>query len=249
LGRKDGVLEREREMESELEPETQVDEVSAGAEEMTNIIVDENSSTLDATDIKDVEFDENAQVAVECSPEKQDLDENRPSSKHSDGEDEPLGGDAGNDEVGDNDTENDDDALGTSVTQLVEERIEQLESRRISKKAEKKSRKPLEIAELLEKKQASTALDWEEGAAAQPMRLEGVRRGSTTLGYFNVDANNTITRTLSAPALRRDHGSPQVLAVHSNYIAIGMSRGVVLVVPSKYSAHNADNMDAKVTFC
>ncbi|KAL6290586.1 hypothetical protein ACE6H2_008096 [Prunus campanulata] len=106
--------------------------------------------------------------------------------------------------------------------------------------------KPLEIAEELEKKQASTALHWEEGAAAQPMRLEGVRRGSTTLGYFNVDANNPITRTLSAPALRRDHGSPQVLAVHSNYIAIGMARGAILVIPSKYSAHNADIMDAKM---
>lgn len=251
LGRKDEVLERER----EVEQVSQVDEVSAGnaGEEL-----DENSTNLDATDVRDNELDENVRVSEEGPPEEEDLDENSPSSKHRDVEDEQhLGGIDDNDEVGDNDNDkdgddhfdDDDDALGTSITQLVEERIGQLESRRISKKAEKKSRKPLEIAEELEKKQASTALDWEEGAAAQPMRLEGVRRGSTTLGYFNVDAKNTITRTLSAPALRRDHGMPQVLGVHSNYIAIGMSRGVVLVVPSKYSPYNADNMDAKVTFC
>ncbi|KAJ6878484.1 hypothetical protein NC652_032103 [Populus alba x Populus x berolinensis] len=44
---------------------------------------------------------------------------------------------------------------------------------------------------------------------------------------------------------RRDHGSPQVLAVHLNYIAVGMSKGVIVVVPSRYSSHNDDNMDAK----
>ena len=108
--------------------------------------------------------------------------------------------------------------------------------------------KPLELAEELEKKHASTGLHWEEGAAAQPMRLEGVRRGSTTLGYFDIDEDNAITRTISSQAFRRDHGSPQALAVHTNYIAIGMSKGVILVVPSKYSGYNADHMDPKVTF-
>ena len=135
----------------------------------------------------------------------------------------------------------------SDVTELVEERLGQLESKMGSKRTEKKPRlKPLELAEELEKSQASTGLHWEEGAAAQPMRLEGVRRGSTTLGYFEIDNNNTITRTISSPAFKRDHGSPQVLAVHLNFIAVGMSRGVVMVVPSKYSAYNADNMDAKV---
>ncbi|KAL5572209.1 hypothetical protein UlMin_021806 [Ulmus minor] len=134
------------------------------------------------------------------------------------------------------------------IDELVEQTIEKLESRMISKREEKKSKsplKPLELAEELEKKHASTGLHWEEGAAAQPMRLEGVRRGSTTLGYFDVDADNTISRTISSQAFRRDYGSPQVLAVHANYIAIGMARGVIVVVPSKYSAHNADEMDAK----
>ncbi|EXC13672.1 Vacuolar protein sorting-associated protein 8-like protein [Morus notabilis] len=143
-----------------------------------------------------------------------------------------------------------DNAGSTSdIDELVEEIIGQLESRRSSERPEKKMRsrlKPLELAEELEKKQASTGLHWEEGAAAQPMRLEGVRRGSTTLGYFDVAANNTITRTISSQAFRRDYGSPQTLAVHANYIAVGMARGVIVVVPSKYSAHNADEMDAKM---
>ncbi|XP_021822648.1 uncharacterized protein LOC110764050 isoform X1 [Prunus avium] len=259
LLRKDRVWERER--ERELEETSQGIEVSAGnaPEEVKNVSFDENLTNLDANDVKDNEFNNNVEVVEECQPEIQDIDENSSGSKHSDSEEERLGdgGGGGNDNDGEgggggddddnNDRDSDDDGeLGSSITQLVEERIGQLESRRISKKAEKKLQKPLEIAEELEKKQASTALHWEEGAAAQPMRLEGVRRGSTTLGYFNVDANNPITRTLSAPALRRDHGSPQVLAVHSNYIAIGMARGAILVIPSKYSAHNADIMDAKM---
>ncbi|BBG97708.1 transducin family protein / WD-40 repeat family protein, partial [Prunus dulcis] len=258
LLRKGRVWERER----ELEETSQGIEVSAGnaPEEVKNVSFDENLTNLDANDVEDNEFNNNVEVVEECQPEIQDIDENSPGSKHSDSEEERLGdgggggndndgegGGGGDDDDNNNDRDsNDDGELGSSITQLVEERIGQLESRRISKKAEKKLQKPLEIAEELEKKQASTALHWEEGAAAQPMRLEGVRRGSTTLGYFNVDANNPITRTLSAPALRRDHGSPQVLAVHSNYIAIGMARGAVLVIPSKYSAHNADIMDAKM---
>ncbi|KAE8671209.1 vacuolar protein sorting-associated protein 8-like protein isoform X3 [Hibiscus syriacus] len=119
----------------------------------------------------------------------------------------------------------------------------------ISQKAENNSRstmKPLELAEELEKKQASTGLHWEEGAAAQPMRLEGVKRGSTTLGYFYVEANNTITRTLSSQAFRSDHGSPQVLAVHLKFIAVGMTKGVIILVSRKYSTHHSDSMDSKM---
>ncbi|KAI3830233.1 hypothetical protein L1987_04369 [Smallanthus sonchifolius] len=101
----------------------------------------------------------------------------------------------------------------------------------------------LQFAEELEKKHAFTGMHWEEGAAAQPMRLEG---GSTVLGYFSTSADNTITRTISSPSYRRDHGTPQALAVHLNYIAVGMSRGLIVVVPSKYSPHYADNMDAKM---
>ncbi|KAK4848101.1 hypothetical protein QYF36_009344 [Acer negundo] len=139
--------------------------------------------------------------------------------------------------------------ISDDILELVEERIGQLESEMISRRAEKKSRpslKPLELAEELEKKQASTGLHWEEGAAAQPMRLEGVQRGSTTLGYFDVDASNTITQTIRSQAFRRDNGSPQVLAVHLNFIAVGMSKGVIVLVPSKYSAHHHDSLDSKV---
>ncbi|KAF4366492.1 hypothetical protein F8388_003730 [Cannabis sativa] len=149
----------------------------------------------------------------------------------------------------DEDLDGDDASSTSEIKELVEERIGELESRGISQKAEKKSqpcKKPLEIAEELEKKHASTSMHWVEGAAAQPMRLEGIRRGSTTLGYFDVNASNNITRAISAQALRRDYGSPQVLAVHTNYIAVGMGRGVILVVPSKYSAHNADDMEKKM---
>ncbi|KAJ9171579.1 hypothetical protein P3X46_014929 [Hevea brasiliensis] len=143
-----------------------------------------------------------------------------------------------------------DDASSISeISELVEERIEQLESERIIKRAQKKLRstmKPLELAEELEKRQASTGLHWEEGAAAQPMKLEGVRRGSTTLGYFDIDASNAITRTIASQAFRRDHGSPQVLAVHLNYIAVGMAKGVIVVAPSRYSSYSTDNMDSKM---
>ncbi|KAE8703626.1 vacuolar protein sorting-associated protein 8-like protein isoform X2 [Hibiscus syriacus] len=82
------------------------------------------------------------------------------------------------------------------------------------------TKKPLELAEELEKKQASTGLHLEEGAVAQPMRLEG--------------------------AFRRDHGSPQVLAVHLNFIAVGMTKGVIILVHSKYSTHHADSIDPKM---
>ncbi|QCE02488.1 Vacuolar protein sorting-associated protein 8 [Vigna unguiculata] len=135
------------------------------------------------------------------------------------------------------------------VSELVEERLEELESRRAAKRAEKKrefSMKPLELAEKLEKKRASTGLHLEEGAAAQPMRLEGVRRGSTTLGYFDVDADNAVTRAISSQTFRREQGSARALAVHANYIAVGMSKGLIVVFPSKYSIHHADSSDGKM---
>lgn len=135
------------------------------------------------------------------------------------------------------------------VAELVEDRIAQLESEIATRIAEEKVqpvKKPLELAEEFEIKQASTGLHLEEGAAAQPMRLEGVRRGSTVLGYFDTDSDNTITRTIKSQTFRRDYGIPQVLAVHLNYIAFGTSKGIIVVLPSKYSPHHPDNMDAKM---
>ncbi|KAL3622320.1 hypothetical protein CASFOL_033731 [Castilleja foliolosa] len=108
--------------------------------------------------------------------------------------------------------------------------------------------KTLELAEEIEKKQAFTGLHYEEGAAAQPMRLEGVHRGSTMLGYFDVNPHNAISRTISSQAFRRDHGSPQVVAVHFNCIAVGLLKGSIIIVPSKYTTHHVDNMDTKTTF-
>ncbi|XP_052171048.1 uncharacterized protein LOC127787181 [Diospyros lotus] len=143
------------------------------------------------------------------------------------------------------------DDIGSTidVIGLVEEDQGSPWERKSSSGTEKKSRpplKPLELAEELEQKHAFSILDLENDIAAQPMRLEGVRRGSTALGYFDVNAKNTITWTISSQAFRRDHGSPQVVAVHLNFIAVGMSKGVVVAVPSKYSSHFADNMDAKI---
>ncbi|KAF8379911.1 hypothetical protein HHK36_027376 [Tetracentron sinense] len=143
----------------------------------------------------------------------------------------------------------DDTSSRSDITELVEDRMVQWESKRGSKRTGKKLRssmKPLELAEELEKKLASSGLHREEGAAAQPMRLEGIRRGPPAVGYLQIDHNNAITRTISSQAFRHDHGSPQVVAVHANFIAVGMSKGAVVIFPSKYSAHNADNMDAKM---
>ncbi|CAH2069183.1 unnamed protein product [Thlaspi arvense] len=93
----------------------------------------------------------------------------------------------------------------SGISELVEKRISELEKERINNREKLKSRsfrKQLVLAEEFEKKQAYT------GAAAQPMRLEGIKIGSTNLGYFDVDANNIITRTISWQAFKRDHGSP-----------------------------------------
>ncbi|KAL8062990.1 hypothetical protein ABFX02_02G181400 [Erythranthe guttata] len=145
----------------------------------------------------------------------------------------------------------DDDASAqTDVADIHEDLVALTDNNSDHAKFQEKScslLKPLDLAEEIEKKQAFTALHFEEGAAAQPMRLEGIRRGSTVLGYFDIDSNNAITRTISSQAFRRDHGSPQVLCVHLNYIAVGMSKGSIYVVPSKYTAHHVDNMDAKMT--
>ncbi|KAI5426003.1 hypothetical protein KIW84_031718 [Lathyrus oleraceus] len=78
------------------------------------------------------------------------------------------------------------------------------------------------------------------------MRFEGIRRGSVTLGYFDVDAGNAITRAISSHTLRRGHGSAQVLVVHTNFIAVGMTKELIILVPSKYSIHHADNTDGKM---
>ncbi|KAK6789795.1 hypothetical protein RDI58_013595 [Solanum bulbocastanum] len=133
---------------------------------------------------------------------------------------------------------------------IIDELVLQQESMRDSTNPQKNyhsALKPLELAEEAEKKQAFTAMHLEEGASAQPMRLDGVHRSSNVLGYFDVDDNNTITQTLLSQAFRREHGSSQVLAVHLKYIAVGMSKGSILVMPSRYSSsHHADNMDAKM---
>uniref|UniRef100_A0ACD6AIA5 Uncharacterized protein n=1 Tax=Avena sativa TaxID=4498 RepID=A0ACD6AIA5_AVESA len=133
------------------------------------------------------------------------------------------------------------------IDKVIEERLET--SRKTEKSPEKKlkaSMKPLEWAEELEKRQASFGQHWEEGAAAQPMRLEGIGKGQPAIGYMQIEVDNPITRAMATPSFRQDHGYPQVLAVHRSYIAMGMSNGSVIIVPSKYSVHQADDTDAKM---
>lgn len=103
---------------------------------------------------------------------------------------------------------------------------------------------PFDLAEEVEKRNASSGLHWEEGAAAQPMQLEGIQRGPPAIGLLQLESAGTLSHALSSAAMRRDHGSPQALAVHANFIAVGLSKGAVLVTPSKYSAtRSADEMD------
>ncbi|CAM0947372.1 unnamed protein product [Alopecurus aequalis] len=135
------------------------------------------------------------------------------------------------------------------IDKVIEERLET--SRKTEKSPEKKpkvSMKPLEWAEELEKRQASFGQHWEEGAAAQPMRLEGIGKGQPAIGYMQIEVDNPITRAMATPSFRQDHGSPQVLAAHRSYIAMGMSKGSVIIIPSKYSIHQADDTDAKMLF-
>lgn len=135
-----------------------------------------------------------------------------------------------------------------TVDDVVDEKGGKMEHSRPGRKTGKKVRaslKPLDLAEELEKRDASSGLHWEEGAAAQPMRLEGIRRGPPAIGHLQIDSMSYLSQALASQMFRRDHGSPQALAVHMNYIAVGMSKGSVLVNPSKYSSQSADGMDAK----
>ncbi|KAF0911591.1 hypothetical protein E2562_011213 [Oryza meyeriana var. granulata] len=135
------------------------------------------------------------------------------------------------------------------IDKVIEERLEiSRKAEKIVEKKPKVSMKPLELAEELEKRQASFGQHWEEGAAAQPMHLEGIGRGQPAIGYMQIEVDNPITRAMSSPSFGQDHGSPQVLTVHKSYIALGMSKGSVIVIPSKYSIHQADDTDAKMLF-
>ncbi|EPS74414.1 hypothetical protein M569_00339, partial [Genlisea aurea] len=106
----------------------------------------------------------------------------------------------------------------------------------------------LDLAEDIERRQAFTGLHYEEGAAALPMKLEGQQRTSSVLGYFDVNSSNPITRSISSHSNSRDNGFPQVLAAHYNYIAVGMSKGSILVSPNKHTGQRVDSIDAKMMF-
>ncbi|XP_024531344.1 vacuolar protein sorting-associated protein 8 homolog [Selaginella moellendorffii] len=102
-------------------------------------------------------------------------------------------------------------------------------------------------AEEREKRAANSGLHLEEGAAAQPMQLEGIQRGPPAIGLLQLDWGGPLSFALSSIAMMRDHGNPRCLAVQANFIAVGMSKGTVLLALSKYSATTtADNNEAKV---
>ncbi|PIA34901.1 hypothetical protein AQUCO_03700277v1, partial [Aquilegia coerulea] len=235
------------------EEATKVDEIELGTNYNSN--VDEGSTVLSSTDVVEnekqlIDASENADesnlssTCTAASDENHIPPENEVNSKVE--ESSVLMAS----EIPDAEKSHRENGLALDDTDVVEDRVVQLNSKRGGKKSGKKLRsfmKPLDLAEELEKKHAYSGLHWEEGAAAQPMRLEGIRRGPPAVGYLQIDANNAITRTISHQVFRRDHGSPQVLAVHPNFIAVGMSKGFILVVPSRYSSQNADSMDAKMS--
>ncbi|CAN1309531.1 Vacuolar protein sorting-associated protein 8 homolog [Linum perenne] len=243
-----------KEDENEVESEIEVDERAGNAESEVSRISDAIiSQSLDdsVAVLSPIEVKEDVKEASVLADDVDDgsalLVKDESSLRDQGNEDETIEKDSALEEVVDG------DQIGIPESTSDEEELassweHKLQSENISRREHKLQPvlKPLELAEELEMKQASTGLHLEEGAAAQPMRLEGVRRGSITLGYFDNDANNIISRTLASQAFKRDHGSPQVLAVHLNYIAVGMSKGLVFVVPSKYSAQTVDTMDTKM---
>lgn len=105
------------------------------------------------------------------------------------------------------------------------------------------------LAEEIEMRNATSGLHWEVGAAAQPMRLEGIERGPPAIGLLQLDAYGSLSHALALPQVRRDYGFPQALAVHANFIAVGLSKGAVLVTPSKYSAtRSADELESQKVY-
>lgn len=224
---------------------------SSPVEKEEDLVLDE---TIVNEEISPPLSDETDEKYPDVGPVHDSGDNNRmvppvPILKDFDNED-TIGGEA-NDSGNAKAEHHDENSSQTDVIDILKDAVTLGENKRSDTNYKEKSHsllKPLDLAEEIEMKQAFTGLHYEEGAAAQPMRLEGTGRGSTVIGYFDVESNNSVTRTISSQAFRRDQGSPQVLAVHFNYIAVGMSKGSIYVVPSKYTAHHVDNMDAKVQY-
>lgn len=114
---------------------------------------------------------------------------------------------------------------------------------------ERASTTALERAEEIEMRNATSGLHWEVGAVAQPMRLEEIQRGPPAIGLLQLDAYGSLSHALALPQVRREYGFPQALAVHANFIAVGLSKGAVLVTPSKYSAtRSADELESQKVY-
>lgn len=139
-----------------------------------------------------------------------------------------------------NSPENSSDDMDEAVSE--EAKMEQKDEERSSTTA-------LERAEEIEMRNATSGLHWEVGAVAQPMRLEEVQSGPPAIGLLQLDAYGSLSKALALPQVRRDYGFPQALAVHANFIAVGLSKGAVLVTPSKYSAtRSADELESQKVY-
>lgn len=118
-----------------------------------------------------------------------------------------------------------------------------------SKKSPTKPRSALDMAEEAEKKAAFSGLHMEEGAAAQPMRLEGIQTGPLTIGYLHIDSLEAVSQVLSSSTTFRDHGTTQALSMHNNNLAVGLSKGSVFLLPMRISSPNfGDTVDTKPIF-
>lgn len=65
-------------------------------------------------------------------------------------------------------------------------------------------------AEELERLRSSSGAHLEEGAAAQPMQLEGAWAGPPAIGVLRVEEVEALSAALGTPIMKRDHGESQV---------------------------------------
>ncbi|XP_073396316.1 uncharacterized protein [Physcomitrium patens] len=143
-----------------------------------------------------------------------------------------------NDNFNSDDTDEAVDALETNL----EQKDDQIEETRQSPTA-------FQLAEELEMRNSSSGLHWKEGAAAQPMRLDGIEKCKPAIDLLQLTTYGTLSHALASPQLRREYGFPQAVTVHANFIAVGLSKGAVLVTPSKYSAtRSADELESQKAF-
>ena len=86
----------------------------------------------------------------------------------------------------------------------------------------------------------------EEGASAQPMRLEGIQNAPPAIGYLHIDSIDSVSQVFSSSTIFRDYGTAQALATHGNNLAVGFSKGSVFLLPIQTSAAKFAEVGTKV---